>query len=106
MLCFNKLYGQPESSKSPKGKIVAGCLINSLGLVMLYQSIAIRNNPIYHLYRGGETDQKQKSIGAASIGLICLAIGTANIIKGVNLQNNNKLKVGATNNGIGLIYQL
>lgn len=105
-ICFMDTYSQPESSKTPKGKIVAGCLINSLGLIMLNQSARIANNPIYYLYPGGIEDQKQKAIAAAGIGCICLAIGTANIVKGVKLQKNNKLGVGVSYNGIGLIYRI
>lgn len=105
-LCFNKLYSQPESSKTPNGKIVAGCLINTVGLVMLYQSVRILNDPIYNFYAGGETDKQQKSIAAAGLGGVCLVIGTVCIVKGVYLQKNNKLKVGVTYNGIKLIYKI
>lgn len=75
-------------------------------MVLITQSIKIANDPRYEYYQGGKQDQKFKAVGAAALGGVCLVIGTANIIKGVNQRKKERLKFSLTDNGVGLIYQL
>jgi putative Mn2+ efflux pump MntP len=99
------LFGQQTAGNSSKGKIIGGCLINTLGVVLIYESIHIANNPIYNYYEGGKNDQKTKSILAAGIGVVCLTVGTLNIIKGVKL-GKREVNMDVSLTGIRLIYKI
>lgn len=102
----NTIHAQAKSGSAPNAKIVAGCLINSLGAVLIIQSVRIANNPAYDHVEGGKEGQRTKAIGVAALGGVCLLVGTLNIVKGVKQKKQQRLEIGTTSNGIGFIYKI
>lgn len=103
---FNKTIAYSTNNpKKGKEKIVVGWIINTVGAFFVYQSFAIRRRGIYNYYAGGQTDMRQKSIAAASLGGLCLVIGTANLVKGYKLKKEANVAALVSPNNISLVYR-
>lgn len=106
LMFSNGLHAQPKNTSSANSKIIAGWLINSLGVGLLIQSSRIAKDPVYNYSTRGKTAQQNKVIGVAALGGICLLVGSLNIVKGMKQKNQQLLGIGATSNGIGFIYKI
>jgi hypothetical protein len=102
-LDFQKPSNQPLDWKKgwdqhPTRKIVFGSIFIVLGGSGIAEALIPTNmdNP----------SDRISQIGTASLGGMLLTLGTVSLIRGINLNRQNKLKVTTTNNGIGLTYEI
>src|ERR1700741_1415047 len=87
-------------NQHPTRKIITGSIFILLGAEGITEAFIPETN-----YED-PSNFRINRIGIASISAILLSSGTVLLIKGINLRQQNKLKVTTSKNGIGLIYRI
>jgi hypothetical protein len=112
ILSVSNVYSQPgkywerywyKLNKHPTLQIIEGCLLTGLGCNAISEAISDQNG---HYNYGQLNPPNYSSIILASLGGGTVCYGTFLIIHGIKVNREQKLRIGITQNGIGLIYKL